>query len=73
VKYRLRIRNAGLRTESHPTWGGPGWKVFLGTPAGIKRTIGYINGNPPKQRLPRQNWPFMKPYDGWPFHLQKKH
>jgi REP element-mobilizing transposase RayT len=65
---RLRIRNASPRTEDHPVWGGPGWKVFLGTPADIKRTIGYIISNPPKQRLPRQIWPFVKPYDGWPFH-----
>ena len=65
---RLRLRTVGARQLDHPVWGGPGWKVFLDTPTGIRRTIGYIEGNPPKWRLPRQNWPFVKSYDGWPLH-----
>jgi len=65
---RLRFRNEGLRSEDHPVWGGPGWKVFLDTPDSIRRTIGYIDGNPPKWRLHRQRWPFVKEYDGWPLH-----
>lgn len=68
---RLRFRNEKLRSEDHPIWGGPGWKVFLDTPDSIRRTIGYIDGNPPQWRLPRQHWPFVKAYDGWPLHLPK--
>ncbi|MFZ1937190.1 MAG: transposase [Thermoguttaceae bacterium] len=65
---RLRLRNAGLRPDDHPVWGGPGWKVFLGTPTDIRRTIQYIDGNPVKWGLPEQHWPFVKVYDGWPLH-----
>src|SRR5688572_12753605 len=32
---RLRLRTLGLRTEDHPIWGGPGWKVFLDHPDDI--------------------------------------
>jgi hypothetical protein len=34
----------------------------------IRRTIRYIENNPVKWKLPRQEWPFVKPYDGWPLH-----
>jgi hypothetical protein len=65
---RLRLCIVGLRPDDHPVWGGPGWKVFLDTPADVRRTIHYIEGNPPKWHLPRQHWPFVKEYDGWPLH-----
>ncbi len=65
---RLRFRTVGLRSEDNQIWGGPGWKVFLDTPDYIRRTIGYIDGNPLKWRLSRQLWPFVKTYDGWPMH-----
>jgi REP element-mobilizing transposase RayT len=65
---RLRLRNEHVRTFQHPVWGGPGWKVFLDSPADISRTIRYIEENPGKWRLSRQLWPFVKKYDGWPLH-----
>jgi REP element-mobilizing transposase RayT len=65
---RLRLRNAGVRSDDHPVWGGPGWKVFLDSPTDIRRTIHYIEENPVKWRLPRQQWSFVTPYDGWPLH-----
>jgi len=65
---RLRLRTSGARTADHPLWGGPGWKVFLDHPDEIRRTIRYIEENPVKWRLPRQQWPFVKQYDGWPLH-----
>lgn len=65
---RLRLRASGLRTDDHPVWGGPGWKVFLDHPDEIRRTIKYIEGNPTKAHLPAQSWPFIMPYDGWPLH-----
>jgi REP element-mobilizing transposase RayT len=66
---RLRLRKAGVRPDGHPVWSGSGWKVFLDTPTDIRRTIQYIDGNPPKWRLPKQDWPFVKEYDGWRLHL----
>ena len=68
---RLRLRNTGLRSTGHSIWGGPGWKVFLDTPDAIRRTIRYIERNPPQWRLPSQQWPFVTKYDDWPFHPRK--
>ena len=65
---RLRLRTGGTRSADHPIWGGPGWKVFLDHPDEIRRIIKYIQDNPLKWKLPRQRWPFVKPYDGWPLH-----
>lgn len=66
---RSRLSNMGLRTPDHPTWtDGHGWSVFLDHPREIRRTIPYIEENPVKIGLPRQNWPFVRPYDNWPLH-----
>jgi REP element-mobilizing transposase RayT len=66
---RQRLRAAGLRADDHPTWGtGPGWKVFLDHPDDVRRTIPYISDNPLPLGLPRQEWPFVVVYDGWPLH-----
>jgi REP element-mobilizing transposase RayT len=68
VASRSRLRAQHLRTDDHPTWGGPGWKVFLDQPEDIRRTITYVESNPDALKLPRQHWPFVKPYDNWPLH-----
>lgn len=68
---RLRLCTAGMRTLDHPVWGGPGWKIFLHTPTDIRRTIRYIEENPPTWRLPRQQWSFVNAYDGWPLHAKR--
>lgn len=66
---RLRLSAMGHRALDHPTWAaGGGWKVFLDHPDEIRRTILYIERNPLPLGLPRQTWPFVKPYDGWPLH-----
>jgi len=65
---RLRLRSAGLRPPEHPVWATGGWKGFLDRPDAVRRTIAYIEDNPAKQRLPRQTWPFVVAYDGWPMH-----
>jgi REP element-mobilizing transposase RayT len=62
------LRRRGLRSEDHPVWGGPGWKVFLDSPNDIWRTIDYIDQNPIKIGWPRQRWEFVTAYDGWPLH-----
>ncbi len=65
---RLRLRTTDARPPDHPVWGGPGWKVYLDHPREVRREIRYIEENPVKWRLPRQNWAFVKKYDGWPLH-----
>lgn len=66
---RERLIAAGLRGDDHPVWAaGSGWKVFLDHPDDVRRTVGYIERNPGPLGLPRQAWPFVKAYDGWPLH-----
>jgi REP element-mobilizing transposase RayT len=65
---RSRLREGFAHFAGHPVWGGGGWKVFQDHPDDVRRTIGYINDNPTKHRLPPQRWPFVKEYDGWPLH-----
>lgn len=65
---RDALIGAKCRPTNHPTWGGPGWKVFLDTPDDIRRTIRYVEENPPKGRLPRQHYRFVNVYDNWPHH-----
>jgi len=49
-----------------PIWCQRPYKVFLYTPDDVRRDIAYIEHNPEKEGLSRQNWPFVTPYDGWP-------
>lgn len=65
---RAALHRDGARTADHPVWGGPGWKVFLDTPADVRRTIDYVERNPLKRGMPPQSWAFVKEYDGWPLH-----
>ncbi len=65
---RLRLSNSGARENDHPVWAQGGWKVFLDHPDAVRRTIRYVEENPIKWRLPRQHWPFVSAYDGWPLH-----
>jgi REP-associated tyrosine transposase len=65
---RELLIDARVRAPGHPVWTDGGWKVFLDHPDEIRRTIPYIERNPEKEGLPRQEWPFVKEYDGWPLH-----
>ena len=65
---RRRVLREGFCPPDHPVWRGPGWKVFLDDPEGVRRTIRYIERNPTKMGLPAQGWSFVKQYDNWPFH-----
>jgi REP element-mobilizing transposase RayT len=53
------------RSEDHPIWGGPGWKVYLDCRDDIVRTVNYIEQNPVKFGKPIQRWDFVAEYDGW--------
>jgi REP element-mobilizing transposase RayT len=66
----LRLTELGHREINQTTWAsGGGWKVFLDHPDEVRRTINYIDENPMKIGLPRQEWEFVTtPYDGWPLH-----
>lgn len=66
---RCLIPGAELtRPDAHPIWNGRPYSKFLFTPDDVLRTIGYVEGNPEKEKLPPQHWPFVQPYDNWPHH-----
>jgi len=67
-KSALRLIETPGIDPKHPIWTAGGWRVFLDSPDDIRRTIRYIERNP---RSP-QSWPFVTPYDGWPFHNRAK-
>lgn len=56
---RKRLVAAGLRQEGHPVWTRGGWKVYLDHPVEVRRTVGYVENNPLKLRLPRQCWAWV--------------
>jgi REP element-mobilizing transposase RayT len=60
-----KLIKAGHRSENHPVWGGPGWKVFLNTREDIERVIEYIRNNAIQIGRPIQTWQFVTRYDGW--------
>ncbi len=55
-------------SNDHPVWANGGWKVFLDHPEEVRRTIRYVRDNPIKMGMPRQEWAFVREYDGWPLH-----
>lgn len=67
---RSIARNGGVSSD-HPIWSDRPYAVFLHTPDDVRRVVKYIDDNPGKHRLPPQSWPFVKPYDGWPFHHKR--
>jgi REP element-mobilizing transposase RayT len=56
----------------HPVWTKGGWKVFLDTPEEVWARIRYVDSNPIKERLSKQDWPFVVAYDNWPFHKKNR-
>jgi REP element-mobilizing transposase RayT len=69
---RLRLSNEGLIPHDHPCWTTGGWCGFLDSPAAVRRAILYVENNPVKAGFPAQNWKFVTPYNGWPFHKHAK-
>lgn len=63
----LLIRRRAVPTD-HPVWTKDGRRVFLGSPQEVWQRIRYVENNPAKERLAPQRWPFVTPYDNWPFH-----
>ena len=53
-------RQANGRVPS--PWVVGGWFVYLNSPADVHGRIRYVEENPTKARLPRQRWPFVRPY-----------
>jgi REP element-mobilizing transposase RayT len=54
--------------SSHPIWTKGGWDRFLDSATAVRGRIQYVENNPVREGMPRQAWPFVKEYDGWPHH-----
>ena len=44
--------------------------MFLYTPQQVRERIKYVEDNPPKENLARQQWDFVVAYDNWPFYTR---
>ncbi len=54
--------------DVHPVWSKDSCTIFKDSVQAMRACVTYIEGNPAKHRLPAQRWPFVTPYDDWPFH-----
>jgi REP element-mobilizing transposase RayT len=68
---RVALQKRELVPAEHPIWTKGGWKVFLNTPADVWARIRYVESNPQKEGLPKQQWPFVGAYGNWPFHKRR--
>jgi REP element-mobilizing transposase RayT len=68
---RLRLSSTHEVPFKHPVWTLNGCKRFLGTPERVRTAIRYVENNALKLGLPAQHWPFVAPYDNWPFHKRR--
>jgi hypothetical protein len=58
--------------NEHPVWSTRPYVVFVYDPPGVESRVDYIRKNPEKEGLPPQSYPFVQPYDGWPFNQPKR-
>jgi hypothetical protein len=58
---REALRRAGLVSPDHPVWSHRPYKVFLYLRPEVCGRIEYVEENPLKEGLQRQNWEFVKP------------
>jgi REP element-mobilizing transposase RayT len=59
-------------SANHPVSSARPYKVFMYTPDDVWARIRYVENNPTKERLPEQKFPFVTPYNNWPFHNRKQ-
>jgi REP-associated tyrosine transposase len=64
---RLRLSKNEVIPAHHPVWTQGGWRGFLDSQQRVRTVIRYIEDNPARGGLAAQHWPFVAPYDGWPF------
>ncbi|MHB1155987.1 MAG: transposase [Phycisphaerales bacterium] len=62
---RVMREQAGSGVD-HPVWGQRPYWTFKDSPDTVRDCVGYIEGNPRKEGLADQAYPFVWTYDGWP-------
>lgn len=63
---RALLLKRELAPQQHPIWTKGGRRVFMSTPEEVWPRIRYVERNPEKEGLARQEWPFVVAYDNWP-------
>jgi len=63
---RTALIAAGLFPAEHPVWANRPYVVRKTDVPAVERCVPYIEDNPRKEGLPRQFYPWVTPYDGWP-------
>ncbi len=67
---RGALRDAECFAADHTVWSARPYVVFKTTVPAVERGIKYVEDNPEKEGLPRQEYDWVAPYDGWP--LQRR-
>lgn len=65
---RLRLREYLEIGANHPVFSERPYKVFLKNPAEVRSRVIYVERNPEKEGLSRQEYLFVQAYNNWPFH-----
>ena len=65
---RFALRDFADVGADHPVGSARPFKVFLRTVGEVRGRIQYVEGNPEKEGLPRQQYHFVQSYNNWPFH-----
>ena len=71
VGARNALWDAELVTRGHPVWSNRPYVVFKTTVPMVRGCVKYIEDNPEKHHLPRQFYPWIAKYDGWPLHNKR--
>jgi REP element-mobilizing transposase RayT len=64
---RSGLNREALVAQGHPVWTVGGWKTFLDSADAVRSCVRYVEGNPERERMAPQAWPYVVEYDGWPF------
>jgi REP element-mobilizing transposase RayT len=64
---RAGLNRERLVPDGHPVWTVGSWKTFLDSADAVRSCVRYVEGNPERERMAPQAWPFVVQYDGWPF------
>jgi REP element-mobilizing transposase RayT len=67
----VKLRQFVDISADHPVWFSRPYKVFLKTPDEVRGRIAYVELNPEKEGLSRQQYAFVQQYNNWPFHKIK--
>ncbi|MCY2929890.1 MAG: hypothetical protein NTV86_10430 [Planctomycetota bacterium] len=65
---REAIRGKRKFPPDHPVFSANPCHIYKDTVESIRTCVNYIRGNFTNHKLPLITYPFVVPYNGWPFH-----